>query len=91
MNHQLAYGAYIADGLVGVAAGLLLSEDLADAAYAASWDSGDPTVGVSSLAGFICGIKIVTTVPMFAGIGGRGETLACTSVLIALGLIWLGI
>lgn len=92
LNHGLGYGAIIANGFVGVLAGLVLPGDLAGAAYTASFvgmsaTSVVPSLGLSILAGIVAGIVIVLTVPIYAGLGGKGGTTAATSVLITRGII----
>ena len=92
LNHELGYGAIIANGFVGVLAGLALPGDLAGAAYTASFvgmsaTSIIPSLGFSILAGVVSGIVIVATVPIYAGLGGKGGTTAATSVLITRGII----
>lgn len=92
LNHDLGYGAVIANGFVGVLAGLALPGDLAGAAYTASFVGMSattviPSFTLSILAGIVAGIVIVATAPVYAGLGGKGGTTAATSVLITRGII----
>jgi hypothetical protein len=94
INHELGYGALIANGFVGIVAGLSLPSDLAGAAYTASFVGMSanfiiPSLGFAVLGGIVVGVVIVTTVPIYAGIGGKGGTSAATAVLITQGIMRL--
>jgi hypothetical protein len=94
MNHELGYGALIANGFIGVLVGLSLPADLAGAAFTASFvgmSAGAiiPSLGHAVLGGVIAGIVIVATLPVYGGIGGKGGTTAATSVLITRGIMRL--
>ncbi|SDY47510.1 hypothetical protein [Tindallia californiensis] len=87
INHEMGYGAFIANGSVGVIAAVLLPGPLAGAAYAASFVGMSglnvlPTFGVSLLGGLVCGIVLALTGEIYAGIGGKGGTTAALSAHI---------
>ncbi len=93
INHELGYGALVASGLIGVIAGVTLPHHLAGAAYAASFvgmsaNAVLPTMTTAWVAGAIAGIIIVSTGPVFGGIGGKGGTAAAAAVLITSALIF---
>ncbi len=93
INHELGYGAMIASGLIGVIAGVTLPNDLAGAAYAASFAGMSanfvlPTLGTALIAGSLAGIIVVATVPIFGGIGGKGGTTAAAAVLMTAALVF---
>jgi hypothetical protein len=92
INHQLGYGAVIASSFVGIVAGIVLPADLAGAAYTASFVGMSatavlPSLGFALLAGIVVGIVIISTGPVYAGMGGKGGTTAATSVLITRGIM----
>ena len=87
INHEMGYGAIIANGLVGIMAATFLPNDLAGITYTSSF------VGMSSLAiipsmlaailgSIIVAIILLTTVEIYAGIGGKGGTTAALSTII---------
>lgn len=92
INHQMGYGAIVANGLVGVLAAVLLPGPLAGITYTSSF------VGMSSLAvlpsfaaagigGIIIGIILIATTEIYAGIGGKGGTTAALAALITKNII----
>lgn len=92
INHRMGYGAVIANGLVGVMAAIFLPNDLAGITYTSSF------VGMSSLAvipsmlsaaigSLIVGLILLTTVEIYAGIGGKGGTTAALSTIITKAII----
>lgn len=87
INHELGYGAIIANGLIGVAAGVLLPASLAGVTYTASFVGMSSTAIIPSLTGalvggFIVGVIILTTTEIYTGIGGKGGTTAALASLI---------
>ncbi|MFY9416837.1 MAG: hypothetical protein WAQ41_07335, partial [bacterium] len=77
---------------VGIVAGIVLPADLAGAAYTASFVGMSatavlPSLGFALLAGIVVGIVIISTGPVYAGMGGKGGTTAATSVLITRGIM----
>ena len=87
IQHEMGYSAVVANGIVGVLAGILLSPALAGATYTASFVgmSGTnvlPTLGAAALGGAVVGIVIIFTAEVYAGIGGKGGTTAAFSGLV---------
>ncbi|SET07050.1 hypothetical protein SAMN05660297_01299 [Natronincola peptidivorans] len=87
INHEMGYGALVANGLVGVLAAIFLPGPLAGAAYAASFVGMSglaviPSMGVAALGGVVVGIVLVFTGEIYAGVGGKGGTTAALSVQI---------
>lgn len=87
INHKMGYGAVIANGLVGVMAAIFLPNYLAGITYTSSFIgmsslSVIPSLGAAALASFIVGLILLTTVEIYAGIGGKGGTTAALSTLI---------
>lgn len=83
----MGYGAVIANGLVGVMAAIFLPNYLAGITYTSSFIgmsslSVIPSLGAAALASFIVGLILLTTVEIYAGIGGKGGTTAALSTLI---------
>ena len=88
IQHEMGYSAIIANGIVGVLAGILLSPPVAGATYAASFVGMSsaavlPTIGAASLAGVVVGIVLLFTTEIYAGIGGKGGTTAAFSVQVS--------
>ncbi len=88
IQHEMGYSAIIANGIVGVLAGILLSAPVAGATYAASFVGMSsaavlPTIGAASLAGVVVGIVLLFTTEIYAGIGGKGGTTAAFSVQVS--------
>jgi hypothetical protein len=88
IQHEMGYSAVIANGIVGVLAGVLLAPALAGATYTASFVGMSatnvlPTLGSAALAGVVVGIVIILTAEIYAGIGGKGGTTAAFSVHIS--------
>lgn len=84
INHELGYGPIIANGIVGVAAGLLFSPKKAGAFYIASFIgmSAQEIVFSIPMAGFIglfAGLVIIFSKEIYDGIGGKGGTIAALS------------
>ncbi|ABR50242.1 hypothetical protein Amet_4161 [Alkaliphilus metalliredigens QYMF] len=87
INHEMGYGAIVANGLVGVLAAIFLPGPLAGATYTASFVGMSSTVVLPSLlaagiGGLVVGAVIVLTTEIYAGIGGKGGTTAALSGLI---------
>ncbi|MCR3921179.1 MAG: hypothetical protein NUK65_01520 [Firmicutes bacterium] len=87
LNHEMGLGPIVASGLVGVMAGSLLAPAHAGPVYTASFVGMSASLVVASLSlsivtGFVVGVIIVATMPVFAGIGGKGGTTAATAVVV---------
>lgn len=87
LNHKLGYGAIIANGMVGVIAGLFLPKALAGTTYTASFVgmSGTniiPSIFGATLGGIIVGFVLANTQEIYAGLGGKGGTSAALSTLL---------
>lgn len=88
IQHEMGYSAIIANGIVGVLAGVLLSSSLAGATYTASFvgmsaSSVLPSIGAAAVGGAVVGIVILFTAEIYAGIGGKGGTTAAFSVQVS--------
>lgn len=88
IQHEMGYSAIVANGIVGVLAGILLAPALAGATYTASFvgmsaTSVLPTLGAAALAGAVVGVVIILTTEIYAGIGGKGGTTAAFSVQVS--------
>jgi len=88
IQHEMGYSAIIANGMVGVIAGILLAPAFAGATYTASFvgmsaSSVLPSLGAAALAGVVVGIVIILTAEIYAGIGGKGGTTAAFSVQVS--------
>lgn len=84
INHNLGYGPIIANGIVGIFVGLLFSTKKAGAFYIASFIgmSGQGIVHSVTMAGIIglfAGFVIIFSQEIYAGIGGKGGTIAALS------------
>lgn len=87
INHEMGYGAIVANGLVGIIAAVLLSGSLAGITYTASFVGMSsraiiPSLFGAALGGLIVGIILITTTEIYAGIGGKGGTTAALASLI---------
>ena len=87
INHEMGYGAVIANGLVGVMAATFLPNDLAGITYTSSFVGMSslaviPSMAAAALGSIIVGIILLTTVKIYAGIGGKGGTTAALSTII---------
>ena len=87
INHEMGYGALIANGLVGVIASIVLPNDLAGILYTSSFVGMSsrgtlPSFGAAALASVIVGLILLSTAEIYAGIGGKGGTTAALSTLI---------
>jgi hypothetical protein len=87
INHEMGYGAIIANGLVGVMAAIFLPNDLAGITYTSSFVGMSsltviPSMGAAALGSLIVGLILLTTVEIYAGIGGKGGTTAALSTII---------
>ncbi len=94
INHQMGYGAVIANGLVGVMAATFLPNHLAGVTYTSSFVGMSslailPGVGEAALASVIVGLILLSTAEIYAGIGGKGGTTAALSTLITRALLRL--
>lgn len=84
INHKVGYGAVVANGLVGVIASILFDPKEAGTFYVASFVGMSainviPSVGIASLAGMVAGIIVLTSQEVYAGMGGKGGTMAAFS------------
>ena len=87
LNHQLGAGAIVSNGLVGLIAALILPAPLAGIAYTASFvgmssTSVIPSVYWALAGGLVVSIVVLSTTEVYAGIGGKGGTIAALSTLI---------
>lgn len=87
INHEMGYGAVIANGLVGVMAAIFLPNYFAGITYTSSFIGMSslaviPSIGAAALASFIVGLILLTTVEIYSGIGGKGGTTAALSTII---------
>lgn len=87
INHKMGYGAVIANGLVGVMAATFLPNDLAGISYTSSFVGMSslavvPSMAAATLGSLIVGLILLTTVDIYAGIGGKGGTTAALSTII---------
>lgn len=87
INHEMGYGAVIANGLVGVMAAIFLPNDLAGITYTSSFVGMSslaviPSITAATLGSLIVGLILLTTVEIYAGIGGKGGTTAALSTII---------
>lgn len=92
INHEMGYGAVIANGLVGIIAATFLPGDLAGVTYTSSFVGMSsltvlPDMGGAALAGVIVGLIIVSTAEIYAGFGGKGGTTAALSTQISRALL----
>lgn len=88
INHKMGYGPIIANGLIGVVAAVLFNSRLAGAFYVASFVgmSGAaviPSVFFAGIGGLISGIVIILSPEVYAGMGGKGGTIAAFSTHMA--------
>lgn len=94
INHEMGYGAIIANGFVGVVVGILFSPKKAGAFYAASFVGMSglaivPSMGVSAIIGLVAGVIIVSSQEVYAGIGGKGGTMIAFSTQLVRGILHL--
>ena len=87
LNHTMDYGAFIANGLVGVVAAILLKPQYAATTYIASFVGMSSTavlqtMPIAALAGGLVGFVILTSKEVYAGIGGKGGTISTIAVQI---------
>ena len=87
INHEMGYGAIIANGLVGIAAATFLPNDLAGITYTSSFVGMSsleviPSLPAALLGSLIVGVILLSTVEIYAGIGGKGGTTAALSTII---------
>ena len=87
INHEMGYGALIANGLVGVVAAVFLPNDLAGVTYTSSFVGMSsieviPSIEVAAIASLIVGFILISTAEIYAGIGGKGGTTAALSTII---------
>lgn len=87
LNHQMGYGAIVANGLIGVIAAIILPGHLAGITYTASFVGMSSIVIIPSLlgavlGGLIVGMILLTTSEIYAGIGGKGGTTAALASII---------
>lgn len=87
INHEMGYGAIVANGLIGVIAAVALPNDLAGITYTSSFIGMSslaviPSMGAAVLASIIVGLILIITVEIYAGIGGKGGTTAALSTII---------
>ena len=94
INHEMGYGAVIANGLVGIMAATFLPNELAGVTYTSSLVGMSslaviPSLGAAALGSLIVGIVLLTTAPIYAGFGGKGGTTAALSTMITRTLLKL--
>lgn len=87
INHQMGYGAIVANGLVGIIATILLPGSLAGVTYTASFVGMSSAIVIPSLlgaalGGLIVGMILLATTEIYAGIGGKGGTTAALASII---------
>ena len=87
INHKMGYGAVVANGFIGVLAAIFLPNDLAGITYTSSFIGMSsltviPSIAAAALASLIVGLILMTTVKIYAGIGGKGGTTAALSTII---------
>lgn len=87
INHEMEYGAVIANGLVGVMAATFLPNDLAGITYTSSFVGMSslqiiPTLSAAILGSLIVSLVFISTAEIYAGIGGKGGTTAALSTII---------
>lgn len=87
INHEMGYGAIIANGLVGVMAAIFLPNSLAGITYTSSFIGMSslaiiPSIGIAALGSLIVGLVFYTTMEIYVGIGGKGGTTAALSAII---------
>ena len=87
INHEMGYGAVIANGLVGVMAAIFLPNNLAGITYTSSFVGMSslaviPSMAAAVLGSLIVGLILLTTEEIYAGIGGKGGTTAALSTII---------
>ncbi len=87
INHKMGYGPIIANGLVGVMAATFLPNDLAGVTYTSSFVGMSslaviPSLAAAALGSLIVALILLTTVEIYAGIGGKGGTTAALSTII---------
>lgn len=92
INHKMGYGAIVSNGLVGVMAAIFLPNDLAGITYTSSFIGMSslaviPSMAVAALGSLIVGLILLTTVEIYAGIGGKGGTTAAISTIITKAII----
>lgn len=84
INHNMGYGAIIANGFVGILVSILFSPEEAGGFYVASFVGMSaknvmPSAGIAGIAGLLTGIIILSSKEIYAGIGGKGGTMAAFS------------
>jgi hypothetical protein len=87
LNNQLGLGPVVASGMIGVLAALLLPNELAVAAYTASFAgmSALPVLAsapMALLAGVLVGLIFMVALPAYQGFGGKLGTIAACAVLL---------
>ncbi|NLY66428.1 MAG: hypothetical protein GX069_02580 [Tissierellia bacterium] len=87
LNHSLGLGPIIANGIVGVLVALLFSSKKAGAFYIASF-IGMSSQGIvtsmvmAGIIGLFAGFVIIFSQEIYAGVGGKGGTIAVLSTQI---------
>ncbi len=87
INHPFGLGAFIANGFVGVTSAILLPAPLAVAAFCASFVTMSSAAVIGTLSGAIVGgivfgLLWIVTLEVYAGIGGKGGTVAFLSAVV---------
>ncbi|MDO5689553.1 MAG: hypothetical protein Q4G61_04845 [Tissierellia bacterium] len=87
INHEIGYGAVVANGLVGVMAAIFLPNELAGVTYTSSFVGMSslaviPTFWAAALGSLIVGIIFLASAKIYVGIGGKGGTTAALSTII---------
>ncbi|NLY44665.1 MAG: hypothetical protein GX053_01535 [Tissierella sp.] len=84
INHKIGYGPIVANGIVGVIVALLFSSKKAGAYYIASFIGMSsqaivPSMTMSGIIGLLAGFVIIFSQEVYAGMGGKGGTIAAFS------------
>lgn len=79
INHEMGYGAVVANGFVGIVAATLFSPGLAGVLYTTSFVGMSaqtivPTITIAGVTGLVAGIIIIFSKDIYAGFGGKGGT-----------------
>lgn len=94
LNHSMDLGPVIANGLVGVTAGLVFPRNLAASIYAASFVGMSsitvlPNIFSTLIGGIIISFILIFTKEIFLGIGGKGGTAAALATQLTRVLVKL--
>ncbi|MBU5428229.1 hypothetical protein KQI41_17690 [Tissierella pigra] len=90
INHEMGYGAVVANGFIGVLAATLFTPKLAGIIYTASFIGMSSqtiiaTMPIAGFTGFIAGMIIILSKDIYVGFGGKGGTsMALSTQLVRL-------